>query len=206
MHNVDKALAEISDIRNQMAAGRMFRGFGPAVIALTGVFAVLLASAQIIWPEALAATELALLGWWIFAAILSVIFIGIEMFALSRRHHGGLADSMITNAVQTFLPIGATGAVIGFIVLKNVPDLAWTLPGLWQLLIAIGIFSSLKFLPRVICIAAAWYFIAGTAVLLWGSLGHLLTPLAMGIPFAIGQWIMAFILFKTLESSHVDPR
>ena len=206
MHNVDKALADISEIRSQMAVGRMFRGFGPAVIALTGLFAALLTSAQMIWPEALAATQFALLGWWIFAAILSVIFIGIEMFALSRRHHGGLADSMITNAVQTFLPIGAAGSVIGFIVLKNAPDLAWLLPGIWQLLIAIGIFSSLKFLPKLITIAGAWYFIAGSVVLLLGSLGHPLTALVMGIPFAIGQWIMAFILYKTLESSHVDPR
>ena len=177
MHNVDKALADISEIRSQMAAGRMFRGFGPAVVALTGVFAALLTSAQMIWPDALAPTELALLGWWIFAAFLSVIFIGIEMFALSRRYHGGLADSMITNAVQTFLPIGAVGAVIGFVVLKNAPDSAWLLPGLWQLLIAIGIFSSLKFLPKLVAIAGGWYFVAGAAVLIWGSLGQLLTPM-----------------------------
>lgn len=206
MHNVDKALADISEIRSQMAAGRMFRGFGPAVVALTGVFAVLLTFAQMIWPEALAATEPALLGWWVFAAVLSVIFIGIEMFALSRRHHGGLADSMITNAVQAFLPLGAVGAVIGFIILRNASGLAWLLPGIWQLLIAVGIFSSLKFLPKLISIAAIWYFFAGTAVLLLGSLGQALTPLAMGLPFAVGQWIMAFILFKTLESSHVDQR
>lgn len=203
MHNVDKALADISEIRSQMAAGRMFRGFGPAVVALTGVFAALLTSAQMFWPDALAPTDLALLGWWIFAAFLSIIFIGIEMFALSRRYHGGLADSMITNAVQTFLPIGAVGAVIGFVVLKNAPDNAWLLPGLWQLLIAIGIFSSLKFLPKLVAIAGGWYFVAGAAVLIWGSLGQPLTPMTMGLPFAAGQWIMAFILFKTLESSHV---
>ena len=77
MHNVDKALADISEIRSQMAAGRMFRGFGPAVVALTGVFAALLTSAQMFWPDALAPTDLALLGWWIFAAFLSIIFIGI---------------------------------------------------------------------------------------------------------------------------------
>lgn len=206
MQDMNKALADISEIRSQMAAGRMFRGFGPAVVALTGVFAALLTAAQMIWPDALAPTELALLGWWIFAAFLSVIFIGIEMFALSRRHHGGLADSMIINAVQTFLPIGAAGGVIGFVVLKNAPDSAWLLPGLWQLLIAVGVFSSLKFLPKRIAIAGGWYFVAGAAVLIWGSLGQPLTAMTMGLPFAAGQWIMAFILFKTLESSHAQPR
>lgn len=199
MQNVEKALTDIADIRRQMAAGRMFRGFGPAVIALTGVFAALLTAAQLIWPQSLAATPTALLGWWIFAAMLSVIFIGIEMLALSRRHHGGLADSMITHAVQTFLPIGASGAVIGAIILKNQLGLAWALPGIWQLLIAIGIFSALQFLPKSVGLAGIWYFIAGTCGLMLGSINEALTPLSMGIPFAIGQWIMALILFKTLE-------
>jgi hypothetical protein len=136
-----------------------------------------------------------------FAAILSVIIIGIEMFALSRRHHGGLAGSMISNAVQTFLPIGAAGAVIAAVILVNRPDLAWSLPGLWQILIAIGIFNSLKFLPKLITIAGAWYFLAGAGVLLLGSYGASLSPLAMGVPFAVGQGVMALILFKTLEVS-----
>jgi len=203
MQNVDKALADIMDIRNQMALGRMFRGFGPAVIAVTGLFALLLMIAQLIWPEALANNPTSLLGWWVFAAIMSIIFIGIEMFALSRRHHGGLADSMIINAIRTFLPIGAAGAVIGIILLKSPLELTWALPGIWQLLIAIGIFSSLNFLPKPIIIAALWYFIAGTAVLFLGSMTQNLSPWVMGIPFALGQWIMALILFKTLETPHV---
>lgn len=206
MQDIEKALEGITDIRNQIAIGRMFRGFGPAVIALTGLFAALLTGAQLIWPQELAASNLALLGWWVFAAMLSVIIIGIEMFALSRRHHGGLAGSMIANAVQTFLPIGAAGAVIGLIILTNTPDLAWLLPGIWQILIAVGIFSSLNFLPNHIVGAGAWYFLAGTFVILLGSKGVALSPLAMGIPFAIGQVLMAFILFKTLEVSQNGPR
>ena len=206
MQDIEKALESITDIRNQIALGRMFRGFGPAVIGLTGLFAVMLTAAQLLWPQELAASNFALLGWWIFAAVLSVIIIGIEMFALSRRYHGGLAGSMISNAVQTFLPIGAAGSVIGLIILMNTPELAWILPGIWQVLIAIGIFSSLKFLPNPIVIPGAWYFLAGTAVLLLGSQNIALSPLAMGIPFAVGQGLMAIILFKTLEVSENGSR
>jgi len=199
MQNIEKALGGIADIRNQIALGRMFRGFGPAVIALTGLFALMLTAAQLIWPQKLAASDVALLGWWMFVAVLSVALIGIEMFALSRRYHGGLAGSMITNAVQTFLPIGAAGAAIGLIILINKPNLAWLLPGLWQILISMGVFSSLKFLPKPVAVAGIWYFLAGTIVLLLGSNGMALTPLAMGVPFAIGQVLMASLLFKTLE-------
>lgn len=201
MHNVNKALADITDIRNQMAAGRMFRGFAPAVIALTGLFAALLMAAQLLWPDALARDAMALLGWWVLAACMSVIFIGFEMLSLSRRYHGGLADSMVMQVIQTFFPVGAIGAAIGFIILKNAPDLAWLLPGLWQLLIAMGTFSALKFLPKRVFIAGLWYFLAGSTVLFLGSLSQTLTPWAMGISFAFGQWIMAFILYKTLKDS-----
>lgn len=206
MQDVEKALEGITDIRNQIALGRMFRGFGPAVIALTGLMAVMLMAAQLMWPQELAPSNFALLGWWIFAAILSVIIIGIEMFALSRRYHGGLAGSMIANAVQTFLPIGAAGAVIALIIFMNAPDLSWLLPGLWQMLIAIGTFSSLKFLPKPIAIVGAWYFLTGTIVLLLGSQNLPLSPFSMGIPFAVGQVLMAVTLFKTLEVSQNGPR
>lgn len=201
MQDVEKALEGITDIRNQIALGRMFRGFGPAVIALTGLFAFMLMAAQLIWPQALAASDLALLGWWIFAAVLSVSIIGIEMFALSRRYHGGLAGSMIANAVQTFLPIGVAGAVVALIIMMNAPDLSWLLPGFWQILVAIGAFGSLKFLPKPIAIVGAWYFLAGTIVLLLGSHNVPLSPWAMGVPFAVGQVLMAAILFKTLEAA-----
>jgi len=206
MQDINKALADITDIRNQMAAGRMFRGFGPRVVGLSGLFAAMLMTVQLIWPDKLANSAYALLGWWVFAAVMSVIFIGIEMLALSRRYHGGLADSMITHAVQTFLPIGAVGAVIGYVILKNQPSLAWALPGIWQLLIAIGIFNSLKFLPKAVTIAGLWYFIAGATVLVTGSLDQPLSPWMMGVPFAIGQGLMAYILFKTLEAPNAEPR
>ena len=147
----------------------------------------------------MAASHVALLGWWIFAAFLCVTIIGIEMFALSRRYHGGLAGSMIANAVQTFFPIGVAGAALCLVIFMNRPDLAWLLPGIWQILIALGIFSSLMFLPKPIIFAGVWYFIAGTVVMMLGSRGVALSPLAMGIPFAIGQALMALILFKTLE-------
>ena len=36
MQDLHKALADIGSIRQQIAAGTMFRGFGPAVVATTG--------------------------------------------------------------------------------------------------------------------------------------------------------------------------
>ncbi len=40
----------------------------------------------------------------------------------------------------------------------------------------------------------AWYFVAGFAVLLLASQSHALSPWTMGLPFVIGQLLMAAIL------------
>lgn len=201
--NAKQALADISDIRNQIAAGKMFRGFGPAIIALTGVLAFVITGLQLLWPETFAPSPTYLLGIWIFAAFVSVFLIGLEMVARSRRHHGGLAVSMNTNAMETFLPIGAAGAVIGLVILMNTPQTVWVLPGFWQVLVGIGTFSALKFLPQRVVFVSAWYFVAGAGALIIGSTNQSLSPLMMGIPFTVGQFLMAGFLHTALEVSDV---
>jgi hypothetical protein len=68
------------------------------------------------------------------------------------------------------------------------------LPGLWQVLVALGIFASVRSLPRTVAIAGAWYFVAGFTVLLLASRSHALSPWTMGMPFAIGQLLLAALL------------
>jgi hypothetical protein len=50
-------------------------------------------------------------------------------------------------------------------------------------------------LPRTVAFAGAWYFVAGFSVLLLASSTHTLSPWTMGLPFAIGQSLMAMILY-----------
>ena len=131
---------------------------------------------------------------WIATAVVSAVLIGAKMLARSRRHHGGLADAMILNAVEQFLPAGFASAAIAAVMLTYAPDTLWVLPGLWQVLVALGLFASLKTLPRAIAVAAGWYFLAGIAVLILASDAQTLSPWAMGLPFAVGQVLMAAIL------------
>jgi len=46
MRDLEKALADISEIRSQMARGTEFRGYGPATLAATGGLALLAAAGQ----------------------------------------------------------------------------------------------------------------------------------------------------------------
>jgi hypothetical protein len=205
MRDLRKALADIGNIRLQLAAGTLFRGFGPSVIALTGLLAFVTAAAQAAWYD-IHPEPIAFFGAWVSVAVVSAALIGLEMLARTRRHHGGLADAVLFNAVEHFLPFGAAGAVIGAILLRFAPDTVWMLPGLWQMLIGLGLFAGLRFLPRSVAIAGAWYFLAGAAVLMMSSATRSLSPWAMGVTFGAGQLLMAAILHLAHGGDDVESR
>jgi hypothetical protein len=194
MRDLDKALADISAIRSQIAAGTAFRGYGPAVVAATGGLALITAAFQFLWLDDPTGHPLIFFSGWTATAFVSGGMIWIEMQARSRRHHSGLSDAMIYQAVEQFLPVGVAGALLAVVLWKFAPETLWMLPGLWQVLVSLGVFASVRSLPRAVAFAGAWYFVSGFAVLMLASDSHALSPWTMGLPFVIGQLLMAAVL------------
>lgn len=194
MHEIDKALEQISDIRSRLVVGTTFQGFGPAVVAATGLMALGLGIAQSIWPAVLADSPVVFLACWLVLALCCTVMIGVEMLARSRRIHGGLADAMLVQAVEQFLPAAAAGAMFGFVVFRFAPDLLWTLPGLWQMLLSMGVFASARTLVRGIKLVAAWYFVCALIVFVVSIEQAQLSPWIMALPFFVGQIAAAIIL------------
>ena len=195
MRDLDKALADIIAIRSQIAAGTAFRGYGPAAMAATGGVALITAILQSVLLKDPTGNPLTFFLGWAAAAVLSSALIWIEMQARSRRHHSGLADAMIHQAVEQFLPSAVAGVLLAIVLWKFAPEALWLLPGLWQVLVSLGVFASVRSLPRSVAFAGAWYFIAGFTVLLIASQSHALSPWTMGLPFVIGQSLMAAIIY-----------
>jgi hypothetical protein len=193
--NLDKALADIITIRSQLAAGAAFAGYGPAAIAATAFVALMTAASQYFWLADPTLYPLTFLFGWAVAALFSSMMIITEMVARSRRRHSGLADAMIYQAVEQFLPAAIAGVLLAFVLWKFAPESLWLLPGLWQILVSLGVFASVRSLPRSVALAGAWYFVAGFVVLLLASQSHTLSPWTMGLPFVIGQSLMAAILY-----------
>src|ERR1700694_2421851 len=194
MRDLDKALADILTIRSQIAAGTAFRGYGPATVAATGGLALLTALFQFLWLDDPAAHPLVFFSGWAATALVSGAMIWVEMQARSRRHHSGLADAMVHQAVEQFLPASGAGALLAVMLWKFAPETLWMLPGLWQVFVSLGIFASVRSLPRSVAFGAAWYIVTGFATLLLASQSHTLSPWSMGLPFVIGQLLMAAIL------------
>ncbi len=207
MSEFDRALADIVNIRSRLAASALFQGFGPVVIATTGGLGAGTAALQSLWPATFAASREGFFFWWIAVAIVCAGLIGAEMIARSRRIHGGLADAMLINAAEQFLPAGLAGAAIAAVMFRFAPDTLWMLPGLWQILVALGLFSAVRSLPRAINVVGAWYLVAGVTVLMIAAHDHsrpdnMLSPWLMGLPFAVGQLLMAVVLWRA--SGEVD--
>jgi len=198
MNELYKALGDISRIRRQVAHSTEFRGYGPATLAATSGFAILAAGAQAMWlPDAVnhIATYLAI---WISTAILSAALIGVQMVTRSHRMHSGMADEMIRMAVEQFLPAAGAGVLMMIVLVRAVPSALWMLPGLWQVIFSLGVFSSCRFLPRPMLAAGVWYLLSGLTCITLAD-GRALSPLAMGIPYGVGQLLVAGILYLTAK-------
>src|SRR3982074_672173 len=137
MRDLDKALADIFTIRSQIAAGTAFRGYGPATVAATGGLALLTALFQFLWLVDPTVLGLAFFSGWAAPAVVSGAMIWIEMLARSRRHHSGLADAMIHQAVEQFLPARVARAAMAAALWKFAPETLWPLPGLSQVLVSL---------------------------------------------------------------------
>jgi hypothetical protein len=200
MHDLNRALGDISSIRRQVAQSTEFRGYGPATLATTAVFALAAAGAQAVWVPDPASHVRTYLGVWFATAVLSAGLIALQTLNRARRMHSGMADEMIRMAVEQFLPAAGAGALVTVVLVRSAPDAKWMLPGLWQVIFSLGVFASCRFLPRAIAVAGAWYLLTGLCALGLGD-GRALSPWAMGIPFGVGQALVAAILFVSSQET-----
>ncbi len=203
MPDLDKALADIHEIRSRIAAESDFLGLGPMALALSGVLALATAALQTLLLAGAPADPLPYFAAWVATAIAAVLLLGSEMLRRSRRHHSRLADSMIQHAVLQFVPAGVAGAALLAVFARFAPEALWLLPGLWLLLVSLGIFASARSLPRQMVLAGAWYFLSGFTVLMLAAADHALSPWSMGLPFFVGQLLVAFIVHRASEANHV---
>ena len=195
MKDLQQALSEIHSIRTQVARGTEFHGYGPASIAASGILALAVAAAQTQWMAKSAKADLAIwLGVWAGTAVASVFLTGLETFVRARRVHLGFAKEMVQSAVAQFLPAVMVGFLLAVVMMRVAPQECWMLPGLWELIFSLGVFASCRFLPRQMFAVGVWYLAAGLFCLVAGSATRSLSPWTMGIPFGVGQLLVAAVL------------
>jgi hypothetical protein len=196
MQDLERALTDISAIREQLAQSTEFRGYAPATLTATGAFALLVAAGQAIWlPES--ATNMRLfIALWAATAVVCVFMIAIETVQHSRRAHGVLAAVMLQSALEQLLPAVVAGGLITLALLELAPQDLWMLPGLWHIFFALGVFPSCRFLPRLTFLVGVWYLACGLVCLALAAPTHANSPWSMGIPYGVGHLLGAGIILQ----------
>lgn len=201
MTELHKALGDIDSIRKQMASTTQFRGYGPATLAATSVLAITGAIVQaklVPVPTNSISTYLSI---WIVTAAIAASLSGVQMYTRARRIHSALSQEMIHMAVEQFVPSMLAGTFITIVLVRSATSAVWMLPGLWQVIFALGIFASCRFLPRAMVAPATWYLLTGLACLSLGD-DRALSPWTMGAAFGIGEMMIAGVLyFNSQEAS-----
>jgi hypothetical protein len=196
MRDLNRALTDISLIREQLARDTEFRGYGPVALAATGILALFVAGTQALWLKEPAAHVHLYVWLWVATAAVSLVVIASETIQRSRRAHGDLAVPMLQSAVEQFLPAIVAGGLLTLALLRVAPANLWMLPGLWQIVFSLGVFASCRFLPRPMFLVGIWYLACGLGCLALVPIEQRLSPWVMGIPFGLGQLMVARLLSR----------
>ena len=201
MQEIHQAMSEIHSIRAQVARGTEFRGYGPASIAFSGILALLVAAGQSLWMIEHRHDFAQYLEVWVCTAAVAVALTSVETFIRARRVHSGLVREMVGSAAEQFLPAVVVGILLTAVLMRAAAQQCWMLPGLWELMFSMGVFASCRFLPRQMFAVGVWYLTAGLYCLAVGGPDRALSPWAMGVPFGIGQILVAAVLRFGFEDS-----
>lgn len=195
MQDLEHALSDIKTLRSQLARSTPFRGYSASAFAATSLLAMVAAGLQTwLLPQPNRDVE-SFVALWVITAMLAGLIIGVDVIARSRRAHLGLANEMIYTALEQLLPAGVAGALLTYVILRFAPEVAWMLPGLWQVMLSLGIFAACRSLPAPLVSLGVWYLATGLVCL---AVGHdlPLSALAMGVPFGVGQLLAAGLIHK----------
>jgi len=197
-----EALAQISEIRDQLARTETFEGYRSATVAASGVLALTAAAMQAALVPAPLGRLDAYLTLWITVAIVSAGITGIEMFVRSRRAASETAVRLTRMVVEQFSPCLVVGALLTLAIAVVAPETAWMLPGLWALVFGLGVFASARLFPRPVVWVGAYYVLSGTVCLLAAKHLEPLSPWLMAGTFGLGQLAAAAAVYWSVERKH----
>ena len=197
---LQQALSQIAEIRRQMSFARHFRGFRAATTFLTALGALAAGGYQLWQIPDPANHPMQFLTVWVALALLSIAICSVEVIRRYIDSDSPSQQELALLTTQQFLPFVLVGGLLTLVFIQDVSQSLWMLPGLWQILFGLGLFSLRRLFPQPIIFIGAFYVLCGL-LNISGSIPHF-SPLSMAIPFSIGQASSAFVLYWYLERHH----
>lgn len=191
---VERALADLAEVRDRLASVQEFRGYSASAAALSGVVAIVAGAVQWIVaprPQSPADLHRYLVIWLVCLAAALAINYGALLiwYARNARLHERRQTRTVGIAILPAIGLGAvmTLAMIGH-------GLTGMLPGIWYASYGIGLFASRAMLPRGVIYVACAFGVAGAALILAPDSRSPLLFWVMPVGFGIGQIVIGYLL------------
>ncbi len=198
--DLTNALDRIEEIHAQVAKGEVFRGYRPVPVAAAGAVGLLAGWLQ---PRILPAGDdgTAFLWYWLSVAALNVALIGGVIVAGYRRTPVPFARRHTRQVVGQFVPCLAAGTAVSLTLPALDPGLVRLLPGIWALLLGLGIFASRPYLARATGWVALFFVLAGTGLLAFPAADLARLGALHGAVFGTGLLAAAVVLHLDVPRS-----
>jgi hypothetical protein len=195
MTNLERALADIAEVRERLGHVQRFRGYSALAAALSGVFAIVAGLLQAVLVPHVQTTHQGHLYFalW-FSCCAASVLVNYGAIAHWYVNDATARDRWQTTTVGlSMLPALFLGAVLSFAFLHA--NLYEFLPGVWYGCYGVGLFASRTMVPRAVVPIAAAFMLAG--------MGLLFVPAAIALQwwvlplgFGAGQLAIGFIIAK----------
>jgi hypothetical protein len=202
MSDVQQAIAQIADIRAQLAASTRFRGYAPGAVGMVGLLSLLVLLMQVIWPDRFAANDGQIVLAWGLVLTGGCVAIAVEAVVRTLRANDGMANKMLFAAMRVLVPGIVVAVAVPAAVLTYAAEVTWIVPGIWQMIIGLAAFASYSSMPRGIVWPAAWCLLCGAVGMFVAGGNGGLTPLLAGGPLVVAHLSIAWVLLDKERLSH----
>ncbi len=193
---IEEALDRLELISAVADRSRTFDGLRAVPTLLAGFAGLVGGLVQARWVQTFADPLVGFFALWTTIAVIALSLVLSDMSIRYWRDPTARARRMTIDVLTRLMPSLCVGAAIAMIVVESAREVAWMLPGLWSLLLGLGIFAASPLLPRTLGQVGYWYVACGFAALIFARGEYSLSPLAMVIPFAGGQCLTAWLIHR----------
>lgn len=194
--NTQQALSDIREIGDILARTQHTSCIRPAPIACTAVAAIVAASFADVTTHPMLVGDRSFVSYWLAVAVVCAAMIAID---LGRRYwttDSELQRGRTRVAIYQFAPCLLVGGFATLCLLPVIEHPSSLLPGLWCIIVSLGIFATLSNAPPAMIFPAAFYAIIGGLFWRFDEWAVGLGSWSMGFAFGIGQLWTALILWR----------
>ena len=197
---VERALADLAEVRDRLASCQQFRGYSGPAAACSGIGAIAAGIVQLIvapYPVTGGQIQTYILIWCVCLGIALAANYGALALWYARMA-GMQARSQTRTAGLSILPAVILGAILSAALYLH--GMYWMLPGVWYACYAVGLFASRAMVPKQVAAAGVLFAFAGAALLLTPDTALPLSWWVMPIGFGAVQAYIGLILARDEDS------